>query len=120
MKTIDRRRLVHANEDVSIAVSVVILSDEAYCRLNHYFMGTNMDEPVSAADANRRFSLILRRVREGNSYVVTSHGKAVARILAADAHDETTSSARSALLSRLSKQPVVDAGSWSRNELYED
>lgn len=79
-----------------------------------------MDEAVSAADANRRFSLILRGVREGNSYVVTSHGKPVARILPADAQEETTSDARSALLSRLAKQPVVDAGRWSRDELYED
>lgn len=79
-----------------------------------------MEEAVSAADANRRFSLILRGVREGNSYVVTSHGKPVARILPADTQEETTSGARSALLSRLAKQPVVNAGRWSRDELYED
>jgi prevent-host-death family protein len=79
-----------------------------------------MDEAVSAAEANRRFSLILRGVREGNSYVVTSHGKPVARILPADAQDETTTASHSALLSRLAKQPIVSAGSWSRDELYED
>lgn len=79
-----------------------------------------MDEAVSAADANRRFSVILRGVREGNSYVVTSHGKPVARILPADTQEETRSGARSALLSRLAKQPVVNAGRWSRDELYED
>lgn len=79
-----------------------------------------MEEAVSAADANRRFSLILRGVREGNTYVVTSHGKPVARILPADTHEETASGARSALLSRLAKQPVVHAGRWSRDELYED
>lgn len=79
-----------------------------------------MDEAVSAADANRRFSVILRGVREGNSYVVTSHGKPVARILPADTQEETRSGARSALLSRLAKQPVADAGRWSRDELYED
>jgi hypothetical protein len=28
--------------------------------------------------------------------------------------------ARSALLSRLEKQPVIDAGRWRRDELYED
>ncbi|TIP01752.1 MAG: type II toxin-antitoxin system prevent-host-death family antitoxin, partial [Mesorhizobium sp.] len=43
-----------------------------------------MDEAVSAADANRRFSYILREVREGQSYVVTSHGRPVARIVPAD------------------------------------
>lgn len=40
-----------------------------------------MEEAVSAADANRQFSLLLRRVREGHSYVVTSHGKPVARLV---------------------------------------
>ena len=39
-----------------------------------------MEKAVSAADANRRFSKLLRAVREGQSYVVTSHGEPVARI----------------------------------------
>ncbi len=33
------------------------------------------DEPVTAAEANRGFSRLLRGVREGASYVVTSHGR---------------------------------------------
>ncbi len=78
-----------------------------------------MDEAVSAADANRKFSLLLRGVREGHSYVVTSHGKPVARLIPAGKHDVATS-ARATLLSRLEKQPVVDAGRWTRDELYED
>ena len=45
-----------------------------------------MEKPVSAADANRKFSKLLRAVREGKSYVVTSHGRAVARIVL-DMHD---------------------------------
>jgi prevent-host-death family protein len=79
-----------------------------------------MEETVSAADANRRFSLLLRGVREGRSYVVTSHGKPVARLIPAGRHDDVTTSARSALLSRLEKQPVIDARRWTRDELYED
>lgn len=79
-----------------------------------------MEKAISAAEANRRFSLILREVREGSSYVVTSHGKPVARILPADVRSETAARARSALLSRLEKQPIVHAGKWSRDELYED
>jgi prevent-host-death family protein len=79
-----------------------------------------MEEAVSAADANRRFSLLLRGVREGHSYVVTSHGKPVARLIPAGKHDEVATSARSTLLSRLEKQPVVHAGRWTRDELYED
>jgi prevent-host-death family protein len=79
-----------------------------------------LEEAVSAADANRRFSQLLRGVREGHSYVVTSHGKPVARLVPAGTHDQMASSARSTLLSRLEKQPVVDAGRWTRDELYED
>jgi prevent-host-death family protein len=79
-----------------------------------------MEEAISAADANRRFSRLLRGVREGHSYVVTSHGRPVARIVPAGRQDDTAASARSALLLRLEKQPLVDAGRWTRDELYED
>jgi prevent-host-death family protein len=79
-----------------------------------------MEEAVSAAEANRKFSLILRGVREGNSYVVTSHGRPVARIVPASRDKGVASGARAALLSRLERQPVVDAGRWTRDELYED
>lgn len=79
-----------------------------------------MEEAVSAADANRKFSRILRGVRAGRSYVVTSHGRPVARIVPADKHDQGGSAARSALLARLDRQPVVDVGRWTRDELYDD
>jgi prevent-host-death family protein len=79
-----------------------------------------MDEAVSAADANRKFSLILRSVREGRSYVVTSHGRPVAHIIPADRHQSEASGARGALLARLERQPVLDAGRWTRDELYKD
>jgi prevent-host-death family protein len=79
-----------------------------------------MEETVSAADANRRFSLLLRGVREGHSYVVTSHGRPVARLIPAGKHDDVATSARATLLSRLEEQPVMNAGRWTRDELYED
>jgi len=83
-------------------------------------MGNAMEEAVSAADANRKFSLLLRGVREGQSYVVTSHGRPVARIVPAGQPDAAASRSRTALLSRLERQPVVEAGRWTRDELYED
>lgn len=79
-----------------------------------------MEETVSAADANRKFSLLLRGVREGQSYLVTSHGKPVARIVPAEKHEGSRVGARAALLARLERQPVMEAGRWSRDELYED
>lgn len=81
--------------------------------------GPDRDEPVSAADANRRFSSLLRGVRQGRSYTVTSHGKPVARLVPAGADDRVAAGARSMLLARLERQPVVSVGKWSREELYE-
>ncbi len=78
-----------------------------------------MDEPVSAAEANRTFSRLLRGVREGRSYVVTSHGHPVARLVPIVAADGARLAAREALLSRLERQPAVDIGRWLRDELYE-
>ncbi|WP_323989403.1 type II toxin-antitoxin system Phd/YefM family antitoxin [Nguyenibacter sp. L1] len=91
-----------------------------YSRQYNYFMERDMEEAVSAADANRRFSFLLRGVRAGHSYVVTSHGKPVARLVPAGGHDNVADSARAALLSRLERQPVMNAGRWTRDELYED
>ena len=79
-----------------------------------------MEETIAAADANRQFSRILRQVRAGHRYLVTSHGRPIARILPADADNHVTSGARAALLSRLERQPVVHAGRWTRDDLYED
>ena len=75
---------------------------------------------VSAADANRRFSELLRQVRRGRSFVVTSHGKPVARLVPVDEGDQVSARARGLLLDRLQSQPVIDIGPWNRDELYED
>lgn len=79
-----------------------------------------MEEAISAAEANRKFSTLLRGVREGHSYVVTSHGRPVARIVPAAGDEKVMIGTRTALLTRLAKQPVVDGGRWTREELYED
>jgi prevent-host-death family protein len=79
-----------------------------------------MEKVVSAAEANRRFSQLLRTVREGRSYVVTAHGRPVAKIIPADGQDRTRAGARAALLDRLRAEPAVDVGRWTREELYAD
>jgi len=78
-----------------------------------------MEKAISAADANRKFSQVLRDVKDGQSYVVTSHGRAVARIAPVAQERSTAGSARSALLSRLRSERVVKVGRWKRDELYE-
>jgi len=79
-----------------------------------------MEKPVSAANANRKFSKLLRGIREGQSYVVTSHGKAVAKIVPAGRDGGVARGARAALLKRLRSLRVITVGRWRRDELYED
>jgi prevent-host-death family protein len=78
-----------------------------------------MEKAISAADANRKFSELLRGVKEGHSYLVTSHGRPVARIAPANSHSQQREAAKAALLKRLRKQPTIDIGRWTREELYE-
>jgi prevent-host-death family protein len=91
----------------------------SYSRQDHYISRKLMENTVSAADANRQFSRLLHAVRAGGSYIVTSHGKPVAKIVPAGAPARAAAGAHQALLARLEQQPVVDAGSWTRDELYE-
>lgn len=79
-----------------------------------------MNKAISAADANRRFSELLRTVKNGRSVVVTSHGKPVAKITPVADDDRTARKARSALFARLRKERPVNAGRWTRDELYDD
>jgi prevent-host-death family protein len=79
-----------------------------------------MNEAVSAADANRRFSELLRTVKTGRSVVVTSHGKPVAKISPVIADERAAEGARSALFARLRRERVVNTGRWTRDELYDD
>lgn len=62
-----------------------------------------MTDTVSAGEANRTFSSLLRRVREGRSVLVTSHGKPIAKIVpVGQQDDETARGAPRALLARRS------------------
>jgi prevent-host-death family protein len=83
-------------------------------------LGKTVDKIVSAADANRRFSQLLRDVREGESYVVTAHGRPVAKIVPIGREDTVREKAREVLLARLRTQPALSGGRWTRAELYED
>ena len=79
-----------------------------------------MDETITAADANRSFSQLLRKVREGRSFVVTSHGKPVAKLVPVEPDAEARRRALDALLARIDAQPIQNIGRWTRDELYDD
>ena len=79
-----------------------------------------MDNTISAADANRRFSELLRTVKKGQSVIVTSHGKPVERITPVVTGEHAAEAARSALLARLRGERPANVGRWTRDELYDD
>lgn len=79
-----------------------------------------MEKAISAAEANRNFSKLLRNVREGRSFLVTSHGKPVARLIPPETNGRVSRAARATLFKRLRAEPVKDIGRWRREELYED
>ena len=83
-----------------------------------------MEKSVAAADANRKFSKLLRGVRQGRSYVVTSHGEPVAKLVPAAQDGRIAAGARSLLLARLKSQSPVKSSKgrkrWTRDELYQD
>ncbi len=83
-----------------------------------------MEKSVSAADANRKFSELLRGVRKGRSYVVTSHGEPVAKLVPAGQDARILAGARLSLLARLKAQRAVQGAKarrrWTRDDLYED
>ena len=79
-----------------------------------------MEKTVSAADANRNFSQLLHGVRRGRIYVVTSHGKPVAKLCPIEDAGEAETGARADLLARLRRQKTTRIGRWTRDDLYEE
>ncbi len=79
---------------------------------------------VSAADANRHFSQILRDVRGGETVVVTSRGEPVARIEPVcdpERQEAERQKAWDAHIARLRSQPALNIPiTWSRDDLYDD
>jgi prevent-host-death family protein len=74
---------------------------------------------VSAAEANRTFSRLLEGVRQGDSFIVTRHGKPVAKIGPVHVSSREESSGRKALLDHLRNQRAMDVGRSTREELYD-
>ena len=75
---------------------------------------------ISAAEANRHFSKLLREVQSGESVTVTSHGRPVAIVQpATPVAVEERDAARQRLLCHLSAQKPMGLG-FRRDDLYED
>lgn len=74
---------------------------------------------VSAADANRKFSSLLRSATEGEEVLVLSRGRPAARIVPVERRPAHRRQARAALLQRLKSQAASGRRTWRRDELYD-
>lgn len=74
---------------------------------------------VTAAEANRQFSRVLREISQGETFTVLSRGTPVATIAPARAGEVAQRAAKSTLLTRLRGQPASGERDWAREELYE-
>lgn len=82
-----------------------------------------MTKIVTAAEANRQFSSLMREVAEGETVIVTSHGKEMIKMVPIEGESQALSERRSArreLIEYLKSQPLRPGVKWTREELYED
>jgi prevent-host-death family protein len=84
------------------------------------------DAVISATEANRSFSAILRRAKAGETIAITDRGKVVARIEPEkdEAEEEAKRAERlkawQATEARLRSQPPLNLGKFSRDWAYGD
>ena len=74
---------------------------------------------MSAREANRQFSKLLREVAEGEHVSIVSHGRTVAKIVSTSDEAKSREMARSSLMARLSCQAATGQRDWTRADLYD-
>ncbi|MBW1782708.1 MAG: type II toxin-antitoxin system prevent-host-death family antitoxin [Deltaproteobacteria bacterium] len=75
---------------------------------------------ITAADANRGFSKLLRDVSKGEEITILSRGTPVAKITSVNSGALQRNGMKDLLLSRLKTQEVTGSRNWTRDELYDD
>jgi prevent-host-death family protein len=77
---------------------------------------------ITATEANRSFSKLLRAVQRGEKIEITQHGRKVA-VLAPAESEEVRQARQLAALEKLEKrwamQQPITIGHWTRDEIYE-
>lgn len=77
-----------------------------------------MERAITASDANQRFSEMLREVQEGESFVVMSRGRPVAKVTPIDGLGDQAR-AIDDLLDHVGKLPHRHLSNWQREDLYD-
>lgn len=75
---------------------------------------------ITASNANRGFSNLLREVSKGEEIMITSRGTPVAKVISVKSTVLQKNAMKELLLSRLKTQIATGSRNWTRNELYED
>jgi len=75
---------------------------------------------ITASNANRGFSNLLREVSKGEEIMIISRGTPVAKIISVKSTALQKKAMKNLLLSRLKAQVVTGSRNWTRNELYDD
>lgn len=75
---------------------------------------------ITAANANRGFSNLLREVSKGEEIIILSRGTPVAKISSVNSETLQKKTMKNLLLSRLKAQEVTGSRNWTRDELYDD
>lgn len=79
-------------------------------------IGVNMDRTITASEANQQFSRLLRNVAKGQTFLVMSRGRPVARV--GPVAEAPTVQPIPQLLDYLETLPRRDGGAWTREDLY--
>ncbi|MBE0501813.1 MAG: type II toxin-antitoxin system prevent-host-death family antitoxin [Desulfuromonadales bacterium] len=74
---------------------------------------------ITATEANRHFSEILKEASEGEEIQIEWRGKLIAKLTPARKVDKSQLSARQGLFERLRKSEPVVIGDWTREGLYD-
>lgn len=75
---------------------------------------------ITAANANRNFSSLLKEVGNGQEITILSRGTPVAKIVSVKTSILSKNEMKRLLLDRLKSQTVTGSRNWTRNELYDD
>lgn len=82
-----------------------------------------MDRVVTASEANRNFSEVLRHVEQGETVAVTRHGRVMAHIVPSDDARDTERKRRAAamrdLIKDLASRPALNLGKVTRDDGYD-
>ncbi len=74
---------------------------------------------MTASEANQRFSELLRRVQQGETFTITSRGRPVARVRPVGDRSEERARRVEGLLDYVQSLPASQAHGWRREDLYE-